>query len=131
MFRRRPTVVRVTLGILVLAVIFFLFILFFQIKDVKIIKIKEEQRQQNKAKDEKKNVIYPHLSDDMNEFTSNIQEPVKRSLDRYMPLIFIGGCPRSGTTLMRTMLDAHVDIRCGPETRVVPDLFFIANRYFG
>lgn len=40
--------------------------------------------------------------------------------DRYMPLIFIGGMPRSGTTLMRAMLDAHPDVRCGQETRVIP-----------
>lgn len=31
--------------------------------------------------------------------------------DRYMPLIFIGGVPRSGTTLVRAMLDAHPDVR--------------------
>lgn len=37
-----------------------------------------------------------------------------------MPLIFIGGMPRSGTTLLRVLLDAHPDIRCGEETRVVP-----------
>lgn len=30
---------------------------------------------------------------------------------RGMPLIFIGGVPRSGTTLMRAMLDAHPDVR--------------------
>lgn len=30
---------------------------------------------------------------------------------RNMPLIFIGGVPRSGTTLMRAMLDAHPDVR--------------------
>ncbi|KAJ8266172.1 hypothetical protein GJAV_G00126780 [Gymnothorax javanicus] len=36
------------------------------------------------------------------------------------PLIFIGGFPRSGTTLMRVMLDAHPAIRCGEETRVIP-----------
>ncbi|KAG6457249.1 protein-tyrosine sulfotransferase [Manduca sexta] len=39
---------------------------------------------------------------------------------RDLPLIFIGGVPRSGTTLMRAMLDAHGDVRCGQETRVVP-----------
>ncbi|CAG2063964.1 unnamed protein product, partial [Timema podura] len=42
------------------------------------------------------------------------------SYDRYMPLIFIGGVPRSGTTLMRAMLDAHPEVRCGQETRVIP-----------
>lgn len=42
--------------------------------------------------------------------------------DRNMPLIFIGGVPRSGTTLMRAMLDAHPDVRCGQETRVIPRL---------
>lgn len=31
--------------------------------------------------------------------------------DRKMPLIFIGGVPRSGTTLMRAMLDAHPEVR--------------------
>ncbi|TRY67835.1 hypothetical protein TCAL_03112 [Tigriopus californicus] len=40
--------------------------------------------------------------------------------DRQSPLIFIGGVPRSGTTLMRAMLDAHPAVRCGEETRVVP-----------
>lgn len=38
------------------------------------------------------------------------------------PLIFIGGFPRSGTTLMRAMLDAHSAVRCGEETRVIPRL---------
>ncbi|KAL9878846.1 tyrosylprotein sulfotransferase isoform 1-T3 [Glossina fuscipes fuscipes] len=42
--------------------------------------------------------------------------------NREMPLIFIGGVPRSGTTLMRAMLDAHPDVRCGQETRVIPRL---------
>ncbi|XP_045172353.2 protein-tyrosine sulfotransferase 1-like [Mercenaria mercenaria] len=42
------------------------------------------------------------------------------SYHRDMPLIFIGGMPRSGTTLMRAMLDAHPDVRCGEETHVIP-----------
>lgn len=40
--------------------------------------------------------------------------------DQHTPVVFVGGFPRSGTTLMRVMLDAHPDIRCGEETRVIP-----------
>ena len=56
--------------------------------------------------------IEPHVvyDDDNNEYAYH----------REMPLIFIGGMPRSGTTLMRAMLDAHEDVRCGEETRVIP-----------
>ncbi len=35
-------------------------------------------------------------------------------------LIWVGGCPRSGTTLGRAMLDAHPAIRCGEETHMIP-----------
>ena len=35
-------------------------------------------------------------------------------------ILFVGGVPRSGTTLARAMLDAHPDVRCGEETRIVP-----------
>uniref|UniRef100_H2ZQW5 Protein-tyrosine sulfotransferase n=1 Tax=Ciona savignyi TaxID=51511 RepID=H2ZQW5_CIOSA len=42
------------------------------------------------------------------------------SYDKNMPLVFIGGMPRSGTTLMRAMLDAHPEVRCGQETRIIP-----------
>ncbi|KAG1696930.1 Protein-tyrosine sulfotransferase [Nymphon striatum] len=40
--------------------------------------------------------------------------------DKNMPIVFIGGMPRSGTTLIRALLDAHPHIRCGEETRVIP-----------
>jgi hypothetical protein len=34
--------------------------------------------------------------------------------------IIIGGCGRSGTTLLRMMLDAHPRIACGPELKAIP-----------
>ncbi|XP_021341802.1 protein-tyrosine sulfotransferase 2-like [Mizuhopecten yessoensis] len=40
--------------------------------------------------------------------------------DANLPLIFIGGMPGSGTTLLRVMMDVHPDIRCGEETRIIP-----------
>lgn len=49
-------------------------------------------------------------------------ESQKFEYNRFMPLIFIGGMPRSGTTLLRVLLDAHPEIRCGEETRVIPRL---------
>ncbi|XP_026541274.1 protein-tyrosine sulfotransferase 2 [Notechis scutatus] len=45
---------------------------------------------------------------------------VEYRYSKEMPLIFIGGVPRSGTTLMRVMLDAHPEVRCGEETRIIP-----------
>ena len=36
--------------------------------------------------------------------------------------IFIGGAPRSGTTLLRALVNASRNIVCGPEMRVIPAL---------
>uniref|UniRef100_A0A023G4M9 Protein-tyrosine sulfotransferase n=1 Tax=Amblyomma triste TaxID=251400 RepID=A0A023G4M9_AMBTT len=49
--------------------------------------------------------------------------------DRDMPLIFIGGMPRSGTTLVRVLLDAHPDVRCGEETRIIPRLLSLKQQW--
>lgn len=49
--------------------------------------------------------------------------------DANMPLIFIGGMPRSGTTLMRVMLDSHPEIRCGEETRVIPRILGMRGQW--
>ena len=37
-------------------------------------------------------------------------------------IIFIGGAPRSGTTLMKNILDAHPDICSGPEFDIMPEI---------
>ena len=47
---------------------------------------------------------------------------------RTSKLIYIGGVPRSGTTLMRSLLDAHPDVRCGQETRVIPNILDAHSR---
>lgn len=54
---------------------------------------------------------------------------IKFNYSRDMPMVFIGGMPRSGTTLLRVMLDSHPDIRCGGETRVIPRLLNLRNSW--
>lgn len=49
--------------------------------------------------------------------------------DRLLSIIFVGGFPRSGTTLMRVLLDSHPDIRCGQETHVIPKLLLHVGQY--
>ena len=44
-------------------------------------------------------------------------------------ILFVGGVPRSGTTLARAMLDAHPDVHCGEETRVIPRILGMRNRW--
>jgi hypothetical protein len=39
------------------------------------------------------------------------------------PYLFVVGCPRSGTTLLRRMLDAHPELAITPETHWVPEWF--------
>jgi len=46
------------------------------------------------------------------------------------PPIFIIGCPRSGTTLMRVILDSHPNICCGPETHLIRHLKPIKDKIY-
>lgn len=43
-------------------------------------------------------------------------------------LIFVGGCPRSGTTLVQNMLDSHPDIFGGPEFLHLQDVIYLRNK---
>lgn len=49
--------------------------------------------------------------------------------ERLLPIVFVGGFPRSGTTLMRVLLDTHPKIRCGQETHVIPKLLLHVGSY--
>ncbi|XP_034462760.1 tyrosylprotein sulfotransferase 1, like [Hippoglossus hippoglossus] len=59
---------------------------------------------------------------ELNLASANQSQTLTEQFPEDTPLIFIGGFPRSGTTLMRVMLDAHNAVRCGEETRVIPRL---------
>jgi protein-tyrosine sulfotransferase len=43
-------------------------------------------------------------------------------------LIFVGGAPRSGTTLVQNMLDCHGEIYGGPEFLHIPDIVRVRSR---
>ena len=60
----------------------------------------------------KQNTSLTELPDKLTEILANKM--------RKSPLIFIGGYARSGTTLMRAILDVHPSVSCGPETKIIP-----------
>jgi len=45
--------------------------------------------------------------------------------------IFVVGCQRSGTTILRLILDSHSRISCGPETRFLEDMERIVTSDWG
>ena len=49
--------------------------------------------------------------------------------DSRRQVIFVGGVPRSGTTLMRVLLDAHQNISCGQETRIIPRILKMFSQW--
>ena len=44
--------------------------------------------------------------------------------------VFIGGAGRSGTTLLRAMLDAHPRVACGPELKLVPIICALRDQWW-
>ena len=53
----------------------------------------------------------------------------KMEFDSKRQIIFVGGVPRSGTTLMRVLLDAHQNISCGQETRIIPRILKMFSQW--
>lgn len=47
---------------------------------------------------------------------------------RLSPIVWIGGVPSSGTTLMRVILGTHPSLRCGPETALIPHILSLHDR---
>ncbi len=43
-------------------------------------------------------------------------------------LIFLAGCPRSGTTLVQNMMDSHPDVVGGPEFLHLPDVVLLRSK---
>ena len=50
-------------------------------------------------------------------------------MTRDRPPIFVVGCPRSGTTLLRLMLDAHPEVAIPPESHFIPGVWRVRERY--
>ena len=57
--------------------------------------------------------------------------PEGTATEQEAPPIFIVGCHRSGTTLLRLMLDSHGRISCGPESGLLADLSRLHKRNLG
>ncbi len=79
-----------------------------------------------------------YLFSSNNDFLKPQQETIKQfevfqqrdyNSSSLKPIIFIGGMPRSGTTLMRAILDSHPLVRCGEETRVIPRILSMRSSW--
>lgn len=56
-------------------------------------------------------------------------EESRYTILKHQKVLFIEGMPRSGTTLMRVLLDTDPNIYCGPETVFLVNLFMHCRRH--
>ena len=54
--------------------------------------------------------------------------PLTREFRHGRELLFVGGAPRTGTTLVQNILDSHPDIAGGPEFDNIPDIVATRNK---
>lgn len=74
------------------------------------------------------NPLSPHSADSQRTVRLEQNSPENPPVESRQ-VIFVGGVPRSGTTLLRAMLDAHPDVHCGEETRVIPRILGMRSRW--
>ena len=71
--------------------------------------------------------LAPALTGVRGRLTMGLLSRLKKDDARREPVPFVVGMNRSGTTLLRMMLDAHPDLTIPPETHFVPDLIKAAR----
>lgn len=77
-------------------------------------------REKYKAKLKKiKNIFQPKILD------INSQQSSK--IENLLPVPFVVSVPRSGSTLLRLMLDAHPELSIPPETHFIPDIISLSK----
>ena len=64
----------------------------------------------------------PNQNQNQNRVGAGGKQVAKRDYGANPRVVWVGGQGRSGTTLVRAMLDAHPALNCGPETILLPDI---------
>lgn len=88
---------------------------------VKIAESNNGNLKDKKFNDTEKNLNIKFVNDDIKEYVD---------YRRDVPLIWVMGPPRSGTSLLRVMLDAHKDVRCNEEIPLINRLFNLHRDLF-
>jgi protein-tyrosine sulfotransferase len=68
------------------------------------------------------------LPADFEAYSRQMYDVARNSSGQGERLIFVGGAPRSGTTLVQNMLDCHGEIYGGPEFLHIPDIVQVRSR---